>query len=153
MAEIEKNDDTNLYELSFLIIPEIAEEHLPAELEKIVSVVERHGGAVTLRDNPKLRGLAYTIERSSGGKRQKFNQAHFGWLKFNAVSTSIPEIAKELTTNHNIIRHLLIHGTNVIPSSFARRNKDKADAPAEAPTEAEIDKEVEKLIESTQVKA
>ncbi|HEY9582987.1 MAG TPA: 30S ribosomal protein S6 [Candidatus Paceibacterota bacterium] len=139
--------DSDLYELAYIVEPQIAEESLPAFVAQITAIIEAVGGVVTLSDNPKLRGLAYTIERSVGGKRQKYNQGHFGWMKFTAESTKIPDISLELGRLVPIIRKMIIHSPKPSRNLSSRRVPRKVASEAGVKvTEAELDKEVETLI-------
>src|SRR3989344_2956190 len=142
-----------LYELAYILDPGIAEERLAEHAGKITGVIEKHKGALVLADNPKLRGLAYTIERATGGKRQKYNQGYFGWVKFTVSPTSIPDIEKEVKGMTEVIRHILIHTFKSVPAYVPRRpadapRADSSDKPVVKPTEAELDKEVDELIAS-----
>ena len=150
----QEDSEANLYELAYILEPQIAEENLPVETSKIVSAIEGRGGSVTLAENPHLRGLAYTIERSSGGKRSKYHQGHFGWIKFTMVPGEVPALATDLDHVNTIIRKLIIHSTKVNPPSFITRRTMRRSSPEiteHKATEAEIDKEVESLIASTGV--
>src|SRR3989338_9142659 len=143
-----------LYELAYILDPGIAEERLAEHAGKITGVIEKHKGALVLADNPKLRGLAYTIERATGGKRQKYNQGYFGWIKFTATSSAVVEIEREIKQRTEVIRHMLIHTVKSVAAYVPRRpadapRADTGDKPVEKLTEAELDKEVDDLIAST----
>ena len=153
----EKDNDNDkepqLYELAYILDPGIAEEHLAEHAGKITGVIEKHKGALVLADNPKLRGLAYSIERATGGKRQKFNQGYFGWVKFTVSPTAVPMIEKEVKAMTEVIRDMLIHTVKSVAPYVPRKPRAtesvEGDKPLEKPTEAELDKEVDELIAST----
>ncbi|HEY4493318.1 MAG TPA: 30S ribosomal protein S6 [Candidatus Paceibacterota bacterium] len=150
--DLDNEREKSLYELAYILEPELDEQASQQELARISSVIEKHGGATVLSESPKLRGLAYTIERSGGDKKRKFNQGYFGWMKFNIVGSILPELEKDLAHDSHIIRHLVMHATLASASPIRRvPRKITPDVPVEKASEAEIDKEVEKLIESTTV--
>ncbi|MEK7535633.1 MAG: 30S ribosomal protein S6 [Patescibacteria group bacterium] len=154
---MDSDHEPQLYELAFILPPSIPEDAVAVEVTKITSILEGHGASIVISENPRLRGLAYTIERSSGGKREKFDQGYFGWTKFNILAENIPAIKTDLTHINTIIRDLLIHAKPGTTSTTARRIPRHIsisitpDMPIQKVSEAEIDKEVEKLIESASV--
>ena len=164
MSDLDDNDndkpfddaqgkEPKLYELAYILDPGIAEEHLAEHAGKVTGIIEKHGGTIVLVDNPKIRGLAYTIERATGGKRQKYNQGYFGWVKFTAVPGSIPEVEKEVKGMTEVIRHILIRTVKSVATYVPRRPADAVSAKGGSasggkPTEAELDKEVDELIAS-----
>jgi len=138
-----------MYELSFIIDPAIPEEALSEEVAKLTSIITSHGGSVIIADNPRLRNLAYTIEIARGGKRRKYTQGHFGWIKFNSGADKVEQIGVEVDKDSAVIRKLLIHGS-IAPLPSPRRSISRTTTEPEAKiSEAEIDKEVEKLIAET----
>jgi len=146
----ENEKDGQLYELTYILEPQIQEEAVSGEVSQISILLEQHGATVVLNENPRLRGLAYTIEKSIGGKRRKFDQGYLGWIKFNALPESIPAINSELDGVNTIIRKLLIHGTKTSALSPMRARPQRSDPSGSdhKASEAEIDKEVEELIAS-----
>ena len=98
---IENDFETQVYELGFHIIPSVEKNNIADEIGSIRSAIEKLGGIFVAEEFPKLITLAYTMTKDIDGKRYKFNNAYFGWLKF--------EIGKELIdSNNNILRFLII---------------------------------------------
>ncbi len=151
IKDIAEVTSSNPYEIGYILNPAIAEERLAVEAATLVSVLEKHGASITLSDSPKLRGLTYTIERSLGGKREKFDQGYFGWTKFMADPLKLDGINAELKLNRDIIRHMIIHANTKVSTRPPRRfpvKKSEAGT-EEKVSEEQIDKEVESLIAST----
>ncbi len=146
--------DPKLYELGFLLDPAVPEDAVAAEMTKITQLVEARGGKIEIAGTPILRALAYTVEIAKAGKRYKYNQAHFAWLKFHLVPGEIEALNTEIAKFPGVIRHLLVHGTMASTTPALRKYVKKDGSPApegeERPkaTEAEIDKEVDALIAS-----
>jgi ribosomal protein S6 len=97
-----------VYEIGFHIVPVVSVDALPAEVNAIRSLIESNGGAVIAEDAPALRGLAYPLSRMVSGKRQKFDTAHFGWVKFEIPAEHIKTIKDSLDKMHNVLRFLII---------------------------------------------
>jgi ribosomal protein S6 len=147
--------EPKLYELGFLIDPAIPEELVPAEVAKIIELVEAHKGSLEVSGTPIMRALSYTIEVAKAGKRHKYDQAHFSWVKFRMLPLQIEAFNLEVTKIPTIIRHLLVHGSLASTTPAIRRYVKKEGVPGAETvevvkvTEAEIDKEVDALIAST----
>jgi ribosomal protein S6 len=139
------------YELSFIFEPSITEADIPEYVGKLTELLDKSGAKVSYSETPRLRNLAYTIERAQGGKRFKFNQGYFGYLRFESEPASIEEIGKSVNALKFIIRSLLIHAPKkeVITPRVPRANKAKEEGVVAKVSEAEIEKEVDNLIAST----
>ena len=162
-ADIEGKEEQQ-YEAAYLLDPAIAEESLPAEVGNLVAIVERHNGKATSSDNPKNIQLAYTVVRAEGGKRYKYNQAHFGVVKFTALPINADAIRKDIEIAPNVLRSLVTYAVEGRPQAipFARRTEAASEAPresreekapAEKPTEEQLDKQVDDLIAQTETAA
>ena len=57
---------------------------------------------------PAKMTLLYTIERALSGKREKFLESYFGWIKFATEREHIAALEASLRGNRNILRYLLI---------------------------------------------
>ncbi len=156
--------ETQIYELGFHIVPSVEEGKLPAEVDSIKAFIEKQGGAFIAEDFPKKIGLAYTITKDTEGKRNKFDTAYFGWVKFEMKTENIMNVKDEMDKNKNILRYLIIK--TVKESTLAPKSAmaPKEEAPKqikqkpilktgdmekkEGPkmTEEELDKTIEELI-------
>ena|SRR3989344_5122618 len=149
----ENYSDPKLYEFGFLLDPAVAEEAVSVEIAKLSQLVESHGGKIEVSGTPVLRTLAYTVEIARSGKRHKYDQAHFSWLKFHLFPSQIEILNTEIGKMTTVIRHILLHGT-LAPTTPALRRYVKKEGVAVPEgevvkvSEAEIDKEVDALIAS-----
>lgn len=103
------------YELMVLIHPEVTDEALTAQIDRVSEIVTSHGGEVTntKRDTPwGRRRLAYPID----GVRD----ATYVLYHFKSPAPAIHEIERDLKLEERVIRYLLI------------RHEEPA-APAETP--------------------
>ena len=104
------------YELMVLVMPELADEALTAEVEQISGFLNGNGAEITLlkRDTPwGRRRLAYPIER--------FRDATYVLYRFNAPPGAVRAIERELQLDERVIRYL-----------FVRQESAQEEAEAEA---------------------
>ncbi len=88
------------YELVFIVSPEVAEENLPATVEKVTQFVTAGGGTVGDINQWGKRKLAYPIQNFSEGNY------FVAQLKMDAKAAKVLE--RELRLSENVIRHLLV---------------------------------------------
>lgn len=88
-----------LYELTFLISPELKESELKDFSQKIDSLISKEG-KITKSEEPKKINLAYPI--------QKKNEAFLAISEFSAEADKIESLKKKLGGEKEILRFLLI---------------------------------------------
>jgi ribosomal protein S6 len=104
------SDARPVYEVGFHLLPSIPEGEVAAQVEKIRSLL---GSAEIISQGaPERMTLAYTIERAAGGKREKFSQSYFGWIKFAVEDQSgIPALQEQLRGMKEVLRFMVISTT------------------------------------------
>lgn len=169
-AEALAEAETQVYELGFHIISSVEEGKLPAEVDSIKASIEKQGGAFIAEEFPKKTALAYTITKDIEGKKQKFDTAYFGWVKFEMKTENIMNVKDDMDKNKNILRFLIIKTVkeSTLAPKSAITTKEDLHAPTGAPkqikrkavlktdekekqegpkmTEEELDKTIEELI-------
>lgn len=102
--------DTRLiYEVGYHVVPTIEEAKVGDTVEKIRAVLAEAKAEVIGEQFPAKITLAYTVERATTGKREKYNEAYFGWIKFAVEDREhIPALEAVLRTTNEILRSLLI---------------------------------------------
>lgn len=161
MMDIEKNPG-RVYELSYLLIPTVAEESVAGLYGDLKEKINSLEGEIISDDMPKMIPLAYTMLKVHQNKRNKFDTAYFGWIKFTASPEKTLELKKMLDLDGNILRFMIIKTIkeNTIASrrfshregggSSYRKTSSHKRTSEEAPVEInekEIDKEIEALVE------
>jgi ribosomal protein S6 len=159
--EIEQNSTNEnevkmqIYEVGFHIIPHVSTEELMAKFAGIKSLIQKSGATIISEDSPKNKNLAYTLFRMIGGIKQKFNNAFFGWVKFEAPSSSIKTIKQELDKNESVIRFLIIK--TVRENTIASLNKlvvrEKVPMPATDDAKSTIKEKNKEVLRKTGIKA
>jgi len=149
------NDDSQIYEIGYHILPTIAEENVSAETAKIKSAVVDNGGSIISEEAAGLKVLAYEISKIVDSKKVKFSRAYFGWIKFEIEKSKIGKIESLLKSTPSVLRFLIIktvrENTLHIPKVPMYR-KDENDSEKIEPEEKveisqeEIDKSIDELL-------
>ena len=153
----EKDTNSRVYELGYLLVPSISEEDLPVVYGNLRELVMSLGGVGISDEVPKMITLAYAMSKVIANVRNKFNTAYFGWTKFTMDSDKVPELKKKLDLNPNFIRFLIIKTVKentIAAKRFVRgetRRRPRADRNSESGTAVpinkdEIDKEIDALV-------
>jgi len=151
--KITEKSYTQVYEIGYLLVPSIPEEKVGEESASVRTLIEEKGGVLIAEEMPKMKPLAYSISRFLNSKRERFNQAYFGWIKFELSNEDISSVKSGLDKNSHIIRSLCI-GT-VRESTLARLKptmfKKTTDSPKKKKeiSEEELEKSIEKLVGET----
>lgn len=147
-----------VYEVGFHVVPTVGDDGVASVVDQIRSAL---GTAEIISDSfPVKVRLAYTVERSTAGKREKYDDAYFGFIKFALDREAIPALEEALRTNRNVLRFLLIETTREDISAAPRRAVFVSDRlegetiqkPTAVPeekgevSEAELDKSIDALV-------
>jgi ribosomal protein S6 len=97
-----------VYEVAFHLVPTLEEANVSEVVEKIRGVLAQAGAEVIKDQFPQKMALAYAIERSAAGKREKYSQAYFGFIKFAAPREAVAALEAVLRGTKDILRYLLI---------------------------------------------
>lgn len=99
-------DTRPVYEIGYHLVPTLAEDAALAETAKLRTML---GEAEIITDEmPRKMTLSYVIERPGAGRREKYGEAYFGFIKFAIDKEHINEIEQKLRANRNVLRYLLI---------------------------------------------
>lgn len=106
-TQAQPKDHRPVYEVGFHLLPSITEEGLGAAVEKVRALL---GDAEIISQGfPQKMTFAYTIERASTGKHEKFTQSYFGWIKFAVADRSgITALEAGLRSLNEVLRFILI---------------------------------------------
>jgi ribosomal protein S6 len=102
-------DNMSVYEIGYLIAPSIPEEKIPAEADAINKIISASGATKIADEAPHRMKLAYEMRKKSvSGTYEKYNEAYFGWTKFEVGSDIVESIKKEVEKHPSVLRMLLI---------------------------------------------
>src|SRR3989338_5817560 len=79
---IEKDSNSKVYELGYLLVPSIKEEDVPVSYGNLKELILSLGGELVSDQLPKIITLAYSMQRVTANIRSRFSTAYFGWTKF-----------------------------------------------------------------------
>ena len=88
------------YELVMIVSPEVADEALPATIERVQQFIQERGGEVKQVDPWGRRKLAYPIRRHQEG--------HYVVTQFSLDPQAIGALEGSLQLAEDVIRHLVI---------------------------------------------
>lgn len=88
-----------LYQLDYLISPEISEQDAQALGEKIKSLIEKDQGLIVKTELLSNRVLSYEVKN--------FTEAFLAGLSFNLEPEKLEELKKTLESEKNILRYMV----------------------------------------------
>ena len=104
-----KEDRQSIYEIGYQIVASIPEEKIGDEAGIIRGIVTGSGASIIAEEAPHHQPLAYTIKKKTvSGSYDKYNQAYFGWIKFEVGANKIEAITKAVEKHPSILRSLAI---------------------------------------------
>lgn len=148
-----ESGEKNVYELGYLLIPVIAPEKIADEVNLVRSAIESNGGLVLFEEGAKERKLAYEMSHNvTGGKKNKYDDAYFGWMKFSLSSDAVKKMEEDLRKNPSMLRYLVINLTKEGTLSNGTEPKKPLGVgkkPRKTVSEKELDKEIDNLLDKT----
>lgn len=103
-----KDDNTQVYEIGYLLVSSIPEEKVTDEVSLLKGILSKKGAEFIAEEAPELRDLAYTMSKKIGATHFKFDQGYFGWFKFELSKTETESVKKAFEENPNMLRMLFI---------------------------------------------
>ncbi len=97
-----------VYEVGFHVVPALSAAAVAEKAAEFRSLIEKNNGTVISEGAPKNQPLAYTLYKDVGSVRSKYDSAHFGWVKFEAPTTTIAAIKDAMDKDEVVIRHIII---------------------------------------------
>lgn len=156
MEEITSKEGMQVYEVGFHIAPFVGDENVAHEVSQIKDALERIKADTISEDFPRLRPLAYPIEKAIKGDKKISNEAYFGWIKFEAPTEAIDGFKRSMEALDNVIRFLIVktvrentlYGAKFLRDKEVKREKreEGKDEPKQVINEAELDKTIESLV-------
>lgn len=153
----EKKESGKVYELGYLLVPSLSEEEVSAKYGDLKdTITSKYKGEVISDDMPKMIDLAYTMKKMINNVHSKFENAYFGWIKFEMEGSDLVEFKKKLDLDTTIIRFLItktVRENTIATKRFVQRGGLKRTFVMKKPDEVEmpinkeeVDKEIDALI-------
>ena len=103
-----RDDRQSVYEVGYLLAG-IPEERVAAEADAVKAVITKNGGVILTEEAPKNEKLAYTMRKKLvSGSYETYDEAYFGWVKFEAPAKVINAIQKAIEVLPPVLRVLAI---------------------------------------------
>lgn len=102
------SDNLRIYEAGYLLLPSIPEEKVPDEVSIIKKAIQDASATIIAEGSPALRALAYEITKHIGAKNEHYENAYFGWVKFESNPEGAIKIKSFLDGLGSILRFILI---------------------------------------------
>lgn len=88
------------YELTLIIDPDIAEEDVPAAMEKLTTLIAKNGGSIIDIDRWGRRKLSYPIKHHGEG--------NYVLIKLEFEPAKASDLEASLNLTEECLRHLLV---------------------------------------------
>lgn len=124
------------YELMTILVPELAEEDLATQVQRISTHITTATGAIkeTLTDSPwGRRRLAYSVRHNS----QDYRDGYYIVFHFDLEPSRMTEIERELKLDVNVMRYLLVHDDPKAGEKDTSRPESADDSTESAATPAD----------------
>jgi len=121
------------YELLFVLKPTLTEEENQAKFDFIKSVLENNGCEIASIDDMGVRKLAYEI--------QKHQRGHYYVVYYQAPTSSIDEILRNLRYTEEVIRFLNVKYESKKEIANWEMMSKKSNTPEKAETKEETKEE------------
>ena len=154
-----KEDRQSVYEIGYLLTTNVAEEKVTEEADKVRKIITDAGASVIAEETPHKERLAYTMRvKTVAGSYEKYDQAYFGWVKFELDSTTVESVKKYIEAMPTVLRMLLISTVRentylgkraqAVAAAFGEKKATMApEATKEAPaTVEEMDKSIDEMV-------
>lgn len=125
-----------LYELTYLISPDLSAEKAGGVTEKINSFIQKEGGFLNKVNQPVKKKLAYPIKKYLG--------AFFASLDFYLTPEKLVSLEKNLKTENQILRYFIL--TKKTPTKVMRKERLPKKVVVKPKAKVEL-KEIEKKLE------
>lgn len=127
-----------LYELTYLISPEVSEENIQSLQKKIESLIKEGEGSIIETNPPVKRTLAYPIQKKTG--------ALVADLTFNLKPEKIKDFEKNLKSESQILRYLISKEKLARKIPKARAKPKKITKPKVKVELKEVEKKLEEIL-------
>lgn len=100
--------ENNIYEVGYHVLSSVVESDVETAVNRLRTTIEKAGGTFVAEGAPQRVMLAYPMAVWNNGKWTKYNEAYFGWIKFEMAAESIGGIEAACKADKDILRHLVI---------------------------------------------
>ena len=115
MLKLKPEKRERSYELTILTPGDFTSTELKKTLDSIESLIKKLGGEVKTTQDWGKRELAYVVKRQA----KKYREAVYTHLIISLSAQKLSDLNKQLLLNTDIIRYLLVVGSDRVPTKLA----------------------------------
>ena len=153
-----EHTEPRVYELGYHLVPTLAVEQIAAASGAVRGMIEQISKDIIAEELPVFIDLAYTVVKTLDHKNKRFDNAYFGWVKFEATPESIATLEEALKKDDNVLRYMVVktikENTFIAKKFTPAKMKEEEVAVAEEVAaevtpeagEVAIDKAIEELV-------
>ncbi len=108
MQENIREDALKVYEIGYHLVSSLPREKVADVATALKNVLSKKGASIIGEEAPELIPLSYTMIKKIGTANHRFDQAFFGWVKFELSTKEIEEVKKTFDIHPDVLRYLLI---------------------------------------------
>ena len=97
-----------VYELGYLLVPTLSENEVGEVRSGLEKAIKDAGAKHLSTGDVHFIDLAYEMVKKVKSKNIKFDQAHFGWIKFSAEGETSNVVAKAVKGMDEVLRHIIV---------------------------------------------
>ena len=103
-----EHTESRYYELGYHLVPSLSAEQTPAAAGAVRAMIEQISGSIIAEELPVFIDLAYQIVKTIDHKNKRFDNAYFGFIKFEGTPSEIAKLETGLKGDENILRYILV---------------------------------------------
>ena len=103
--------EVSVYEAGFHVVPTVAESKVGEVVERVRAAIEKLGGSIIAEGFPQKVSFTFIIERAVAGKREKYSEGYFGWMKFESPAAAAKQLEDVLLADRDVLRSLIVRTT------------------------------------------
>ncbi|MDD5152781.1 MAG: 30S ribosomal protein S6 [Candidatus Pacebacteria bacterium] len=146
-----ENTEPRVYELGYHLVPTLSEEQVPGASKAVRGMIDGISKDIIAEEAPVFIDLAYQVVKTINHKNKRFDDAYFGFIKFEASPEDIAKLEEGLKKDENVLRYLIVKTlrentfiSKKFPSSNAKNREEEVAPVEEAPASEVAETEEEK---------
>jgi ribosomal protein S6 len=154
----DKGIDPRIYEIGYHVLSTFSDEQVEAVTAELRAKIAEAKGTMIAEGAPVMTKLAYTMStQTAGGKKNNFDRAHFGWMKFEMMPDAAHAFKAFIGVHKSLLRSMLFTTVREDTRAAARavlkdiRRTDTIETPRREEksvevSEAQLDKALEEIV-------
>lgn len=133
-----EHTEPRIYELGYHLVPTLPVEQISKASGAVRGMIERISKDIIAEELPVFIDLAYQVVKTINHKNKRFDDAYFGFIKFEASPEDIAKLEDELKKDENVLRYLVVktfRENTFVSKKFPStnpKNRDEVASPEES---------------------